>query len=164
MVTRKQVFVGLGITLAATVGVLLYQFWRLKNYVITIKGIDVKKVSLANVQFDAYLNFINKSDLTIALAYQKYDVYINDKLITKLSSDTPQLISPKATSVLKVAVDLSPQDLIKKLGASSLSNILTFKQQVLRIDAKMGVKFGNLVIPISTSISDKIVNWATPAK
>lgn len=164
MVARKQILTGLGISLAAITGILAFQFYRLKNFDLTIAGIDKLMVAMSRITFDVYLNFVNKSDLQIAMAYQTYEVYINNKLVTTLTSKDAQVIAPKGRTTLKFSVDLSPADLIKKLGASSLTNLLTFKQQVLKIDAKLGLKFLFSTIPVHTVIEDKIVNWAKPSK
>ena len=159
---RKQILVGAGIALATTFGILAYQFSRLMKYTLKIKGIDRLSANMNKVSFDAYLSFTNNSDLQIALAYQNYKVYLNDKLITNIDSKTPQVILPKTSSTLKVSVDLSPSDLLKNLGSASVQNILNIKQQNLKIVTKMGVKYLGLVIPINTTIEDKIINWITP--
>lgn len=159
---RKQILVGAGIALATTFGILAYQFSRLMKYTLKIKGIDRLSANMNKVSFDAYLSFTNNSDLQIALAYQNYKVYLNDKLITNIDSKTPQVILPKTSSTLKVSVDLSPSDLLKNLGSASIQNILNIKQQNLKIVTKMGVKYLGLVIPINTTIEDKIINWITP--
>jgi hypothetical protein len=162
MVTRKQILAGAGVAILVTGGLLAYQFSRLMKYTLKIKGIDRLSASMNKVSFDAYLDFTNNSDLQIALAYQNYKVYLNDKLITTIDSKIPQVIFPKATSVLKVSVDLSPADLLKKLGSASVQNILNIKQQNLKVVSKMGVKYLGLTIPISTTVEDRIVNWITP--
>jgi LEA14-like dessication related protein len=162
MVTRKQLLTGLGIAVVVTGGILAYQFSRLMKYTLKIKGIDRLSANMNKVSFDAYLSFQNNSDLQIALAYQNYKVYLNDKLITTIDSKTPQIILPKASSILKVSVDLSPNDLIKKLGGASIQNILNIKQQNLKVVTKMGVKYLGLTIPVSATSEDKIINWITP--
>jgi hypothetical protein len=162
MVTRKQMLVGAGVAILVTGSLLAYQFSRLMKYTLKIKGIDRLSASMNKVSFDAYLEFTNKSSLQIALAYQNYKVYLNDKLITTIDSKEPQVIYPNRSSVLKVSVDLSPNDLIKKLGSASLGNILNIKQQNLKIVTKMGVKYLGLTIPVSTTIEDRIVNWISP--
>lgn len=164
MLSRKQIVTGVGIAFAVTAGLLAFQFYRLKNFTIKIKGIDRLSASMSKVSFDAYLSFTNNSNLQIALAYQNYKVYLNDKLITTIDSKTPQTIFPNGTSVLKVSVDLSPSDLIKKLGSASIQNVLNIKQQNLKIVTKLGVKYLGLTIPISTTTEDKIANWTAPAK
>lgn len=159
---RKEIFIGLGIALVTTIGVILYQFSRLMQFTIKIKGIDRLSANMNKVSFDAYLSFTNNSELQIALAYQNYMVYLNNNLITTIDSKTPQVILPKTASTLKVSVDLSPKDLIKKIGASSLQNVLNIKQQNLKIVSKLGVKYLGLTIPIRTTSEDKIINWITP--
>ena len=162
MITKKEVLVGVGITLTTIMGFLYFQFLKLMEYTIKIKGIDRLSASMNKLSFDAFISFNNNSDLQIGLAYQNYDVYINDKLITTINSKTPQVILPKTSSLLKVSVDLSPSELIKKLGSSSLQNILNIKQQNLKVVTKMGVNYLGLTIPVNKTIEDKIVNWITP--
>jgi hypothetical protein len=162
MVTSKQLLVGVGITLATITGFLYFQFLKLMQYTINIKGIDRLSANMNKLSFDAIISFSNNSDLQIALAYQNYDVYINDKLVTTVNSKTPQIILPKTSSLLKVSVNLSPSELIKKLGSSSIQNILNIKQQNLKVVTKMGVNYLGYIIPVNNTIEDKIVNWITP--
>jgi LEA14-like dessication related protein len=162
MITTKQLVVGVGITLATITGFLYFQFLKLMQYTINIKGIDRLSANMNKLSFDAIISFSNNSDLQIALAYQNYDVYINDKLVTTVNSKTPQIILPKTSSLLKVSVSLSPSELMKKLGSSSIQNILNIKQQNLKVVTKMGVNYLGYIIPVNNTIEDKIVNWITP--
>ena len=114
------------------------------------------------ISFDAYLDFKNNSDLQIALAYQNYQVFINDRLITTIESKTPQVILANGSSVLKVSVDLRPRDLLKKLGTANIDNILKFREQNLKIEAQMGVNYLGFTIPITTTLQDKIEEWIRP--
>ena len=162
MVTRKQILTGLGIAVAVTGGILTYQFYRLKNFTLKAKGIEKFFASMNKISFDIYFDFINNSDLQIALDYQNYQVYINDKLITTIQSKTPQLIIANGSSVLKVSVELSPRDLLKKLGSANIDNILKFREQNLKVKAQMGVKYLGFTIPITTTLQDTIANWIAP--
>ena len=162
MLTTKQVLTGLGIGLAVTGGVLAYEFYRLQQFTLKPKSIERFSANMNKISFDVYFDFINNSDLQIGLAYQNYQVYINDKLITTIQSKTPQVILANGSSVLKVSVDLSPRDLLKKLGSANIENVLKFREQNLKIDCQMGVMYLGFTIPITTTIQDKITNWMTP--
>jgi hypothetical protein len=162
MITRKEVLTGLGIAFAVVGGILAYQFYRLQNFTLKIKGIDRLSVSMDKISFDAFFDFKNNSDLQIALAYQNYKVYINEKLITTIESKTPQVIYANSSSVLKVSVNLSPKDLLNKLGSANINNILNFKAQNLKIDVQMGVNYLGLTFPITTTLKDKITDWLSP--
>ena len=164
MATRKQFIVGGAVALVFIAGFLGIQFYRLKNFTLQIKGVDKFKASMKRVSFDVYLDFINKSNLQIALGYQNYKVYINNKLVTTINSRTPQVIHPKSGSVLKASVDLSPADLINKLGGASIENILNIKQQKLKIVVSLGVRYLGITIPINTTIENTIANWIAPNK
>ena len=67
MITGKQILAGAGVAILVTGGILAYQFSRLMKYTLKIKGIDKLSASMSRVSFDAYLDFVNNSDLQIAL-------------------------------------------------------------------------------------------------
>jgi LEA14-like dessication related protein len=162
MITSKQILTGVGIAFAVTGGILAYQFYRLQQFTINPKSIERFSANMNKISFDVYFDFKNNSDLQIALAYQNYQVYINGRLVTTIESKTPQVILANGTSLMKVSVELSPRDLLKKLGTSNLDNILKFREQNLKIDAQMGVMYLGFTIPITTTMQDKIQNWITP--
>ena len=162
MIKRKEILVGLGITIAVIGGYLAYQYSQLMKYTLGIKGIDRLSANTNKLSFDAYLSFQNNSSLQIALAYQNYKVYLNNTFISEIDTKTPQLISPNGSSVLKFSVDLSPSDLIKKLGLASLQNLLNIKKQNLKVVTKMGVKFLGFTFPVNVTIEDTIENWIAP--
>jgi hypothetical protein len=162
MVTGKEILAGIGIAFAVTGGILAYQFYRLQKFTLKPKGIERFSASMNKISFDVYFDFINNSDLQIALAYQNYQIFINDKLITTIESKTPQVIYANGSSVLKVSVELSPRDLLKKLGSSNINNILKFREQNLKIESQMGVNYLGFTIPITTTLQNKIQEWLTP--
>ena len=164
MITGKDILTGLGIAFAFVGGFLAYEFYRLQNFTLKPKSINRLSVSMNKISFDVYFDFINESDLQIALAYQNYQIFINDKLITTIESKTPQVIYPNGSSVLKVSVELSPRDLLKKLGSSNINNILKFREQNLKVETQMGVDYLGFTIPITTTIQDTIQEWMTPTK
>lgn len=164
MVTGKDILTGLGIAFAVTGGFLAYEFYRLQNFTLKPKAIERFSASMNKISFDIYFDFINNSDLQIALEYQNYQVYINEKLITTIQSKVPQVILANGSSVLKVSIELSPRDLLKKLGSSNINNILKFREQNLKVEAQMGVNYLGFTIPISTTMQDTIQEWMTPTK
>jgi len=162
MITSKDILTGLGIAFAVTGGFLAYEFYRLQQFTLKPKAIERFSANMNKISFDVYLDFVNNSDLQIALAYQNYQVFINDRLITTILSKTPQVILANGSSVLKVSVELSPRDLLNKLGSSNIENILKFREQNLKINCQMGVMYLGFTIPITTTLQDKIQNWITP--
>lgn len=158
MITKKQIFVGTAITLT-TIGIfLLVQFNRLSNFKIKPTGLTNFKATLKKVSFNLSFNFINESDLQIATKYQTYKVYLNNTLVATLKSNVSQTIYPKGSSPLRLAVEFNPENIIANL----IVNILSIKQQKLRVDVTIGVKYLGLTIPITQTLEDKIVDWINP--
>ena len=96
----------------------------------------IKKLQENNADFDLLLDFTNKSDIKINIISQVYDVYINDKLISKAVNYKPQILSAKITSTIAVNVKFNP----KKAGQNILNIALSLKPIVLKVDVKLQVK------------------------
>ena len=163
MITRKQIFVGLGVALT-TLGIYLaIQFNRLKNFSLKVRNIKVNKLTQQEVNLEISFNFVNRSDLQIALAYQVYDIYLNNKLVSTVKSDKTQTITPKSSTPLKVNVSFKPIEVVSKIDFTKvLGTLLNFKRQNIKVVTKLGVKYLGLTIPVTTTTEDTIENWSKP--
>jgi LEA14-like dessication related protein len=137
MKLEKKYIIAAGIGVVTVAGALAYlQYKKLMNYAIGFKSINIKKLQENNADFDLLLNFTNKSDVAFNIESQVYDVYINDRLVSKAVNYTQQSISSKSTSVIAVNVKFNP----KKTGQNILSIALSLKPVVLKVDMKLKVK------------------------
>lgn len=159
--TKKGLIIASGVLVGlATVGLLIWsKVKKLMNFEIGVKSFRFKSLSLTSLSMDIVMKFTNKSDLTIVLTKQQYEVYINGIYLTTLKSSVEQTIFPMATSALSIQVDVNPKDLLSKLP-NKLDLITNYKEQDLKLVTKLWVKFGAISIPVTISYEAKIKNWA----
>ncbi len=135
-IERKHIIAaGIGVvTIAGAVAYLQYK--KLMNYVIGFKALKINKVQSNNADFDLILNFTNKSDVAFNIESQVYDVYINDKQVSKAVNYKPQSINAKSTSPIAVNIKFNPE----KTGQNILNIALSLKPVVIKVDMKLKVK------------------------
>jgi LEA14-like dessication related protein len=94
------------------------------------------------------LNFTNKSSIKFDIISQKYDVYINNILVSKLTGNQNVAVMPKGVSVIPVSVNFNPSSLLEKLGKNAVSLIANFANAVIKIEMKLQVKLYGFTINI----------------
>lgn len=116
---KKLLLIGGG--LLAIIGVSAYEnFKKLLEYAITFNRIEVRTAKIDNVNFDLFVNFVNKSNLVLTVVSQQYFAYVNNTLIATITSKTEQKINALTTSVIKTNVILNPTLVGKTIGLEFL--------------------------------------------
>ncbi len=126
---------GLGV-ISIAAGAAYLQYKKLMNYCIGLNKIKVKTINADKADFDVFLNFKNQSNIKIEIESQEYNVYVNDKFITKASNSIKQTISPESTSVIGINVKFNPT----QAGQNLLNVLLSLNKLVFKIDIKLRVK------------------------
>jgi len=120
----KYLLITLGVG-AIIGGFYLYeQYNKLMDYCISPKKIKLNRFTRTQADIDVVLNFFNKSNLTIDLYEQEYNVYLNGSFVTKVSNSITQQIKAKAGSELAVKLQFNPEDAIK-IAAANIVELLT---------------------------------------
>ncbi len=157
---KKYLIAGL-IGIVTIAGAFAYlQYKKLMNYTIKLKNIVVRSANLSSLNFDLFLNFENKSNISFEILSQTYDVYVNDVLISKLKGKQVVKIQPKSTSVIPLKVNIKPSDILNKLGKGALNLIANFGNNRLKVNVKLQVKlYGftfNIPFVYESTISEMI--------
>lgn len=138
----------------------------LQNFTLAFKKIKVNKFDTSNLDFDAFYDYTNNSDLKINLASQKYDIYINDVYVTSLVNNKENVLLPHATSPLAFNVKLNLKEVHEKVKLSYAKMILEPKYVLIKIEMHWKVRLGFIKIPISytwnTNLKE-ILGWYIPA-
>lgn len=147
-IEKKHLIAGL-IGLVTITGAVAYlQYKKLMNYTIKFKTIKVNSISVQLIDFNLFINFTNNSELKFDIIEQEHNVYINDKFVSKVTSNNPIQISPKSTSVLMVNVKFNPTEVFHMLG-KNIVDILTKADTVnVKIDMKFKVKMYGIKLSI----------------
>lgn len=145
-IQKKYIIAGLIGILTITGAALYLQYKKLMEYCISFKGVKIVYLGIDNIIFDLYLNFLNKSAIKINIVSQEYKVYLNDKLVSTVDSDKPQVIEPKAKSVISVNVKFNPRQVLTAVNVNEL--LLNREKIRLKVDTKIKVALGFIKISI----------------
>lgn len=150
--TTKKILVISGVTLlAGGILYLVYQYKKLMEYVLNFKFIKVKEVSASKVAFDLSVEFVNNSNLKVNLRKQRYQVYVNDKFVSKGGTDKPTSLAPKQGTVLTNAVVFKPSDLLKVLQRGWAEMLLKPELVKIRVDYQINASLVGVAVPIKNS-------------
>jgi len=151
MTTKKALVIG-GVTLLA--GAMIYiivQYRKLMQYVMNYKGIKVKQLSANNIAFDLSIEFVNKSNLAFRLMKQRYQVYVNDKFVSKGGTDKPVVVQPQGSTILTNLVSFNPTDVLKALEKNFTTILLQPESVVVRIDYQISTSLFGISVPIKNT-------------
>jgi LEA14-like dessication related protein len=155
---RKHIITALIGLVTITGATLYWQYRKLMNYVIKVKGIAVKSSSPTSLIFDLMLDLENKSSVKFEIISQTYDIYFNNNFLAHLKSDTKVLVESKGTSPITLKVNINPTQALTKLKGDALSIISNLANAKLKMDIKLQVKLYGITINIpyiyETSLAD----------
>jgi LEA14-like dessication related protein len=147
-IERKYIIAGLIGVVSIAAAAAYLQYKKLMNYTIKVRNVVLKSASINSVNLDLFLNFTNKSSIKFDIISQKYDVYINNILVSKLTGNQNVAVMPKGVSVIPVSVNFNPSSLLEKLGKNAVSLIANFANAVIKIEMKLQVKLYGFTINI----------------
>ena len=159
---KKKYIIAAAIGLVTITGAFAYlQYQRIMNYVIKIKTLKFKKISLTSLNFDLFLSFENKSDLRFSIEKQVYDVYLNNVFISRVENSSPTVITPKGVSVIGLNVSVNPKDAFDKLKKNFLNLLTTPDKLIVKVVCKLKVKLLFFSINLPYTYEDSIKNMMT---
>lgn len=160
---KKKYIIAAAIGLVTITGAFAYlQYQRIMDYVIKIKTLKFKKISLNSLNFDLFLNFENKSDLRFTIEKQVYDVYLNNVFISRVENASPTVINPKSINVIGLNVLVNPKDALNKLKKNVLNLLTTPDKLIVKVVCKLKVRLFIFSINIPYTYEDSIKNMMTP--
>ena len=134
--TIKPKHIGYGIAAVIIVGILALGYYYYRNYkkalayCYLVMGAVVHELSLQRISFTLMLKVKNKSDYSAKISNQRYDVYVNDMLISKITNPGTQIINARGYSTFKIDIEFKPADLLKA-GVHNIGEILYDKSKLL---------------------------------
>ena len=160
----KKILVITGSVLAGlslTSYLLFRKFKKLLEYNLKVKRLKIVKFSLTNLDLRIFLAFKNPSKLTIVVAKQEYEVFLNGIYITKLTSNQEQVIEPNATSILNVNLQADPKLIFQKLAhmQKPLELITNFRSQKLKLVTELWTRLGFFKIPMTIPYESAISSF-----
>lgn len=165
MKIQKKYAIGAAIGLVSLTGFYLYtQIMKVLDYRLDFKGFKNVSINQKGMSFTIVYEYENKANISITLAEQKYEVYIDGVYITTLTNFAPNTLSGSKPSLIEVNVNLTLDELKKvklpwarlllKPGEVEVKNVMRWK-----------VKYGILKIPYKYTYKvslKEIIGWYVP--
>jgi LEA14-like dessication related protein len=147
--TQKKYIIAGAIGVVTIAGALAYlQYKKIMNYVMKFTRAKINNISLNNIDFNIYISFENKSDLTFTIRQQEYDVYINDVFLTKIVNYAPNVIKANSVSEIGVNISANPKEVWSKIGKNALNLLMESEKIRIKTVMKMKVKVFFITVTI----------------
>lgn len=167
MTTNKKIALSGGIiaVLGYTAVWVNKQIKKLQDFTLTFKKVKVNRFSEKELEFDAFYEYKNNSDIDINLSSQEYDIYINEVYVTTLKNYAENTLKANSVSPLAFNVNIKFSDIDKKLRVNYFDMIVQPKEVKIKIVMRWKVRLGFVKIPISytweTNLKE-ILGWYLP--
>jgi LEA14-like dessication related protein len=145
---KKYLIAGVIATITITGALAYLQYKKLMNYIIKVKTAVVKTITANLLDLDLTLDFENKSNISFEIKSQEYEVYIDNKFITKINNIKPVFIKAKSNSDIFVNIKANPTKVGSKFKLEDLGKLLDLQNVKLKIIGKMKVKLYGISVNI----------------
>jgi LEA14-like dessication related protein len=160
--TKKYVIAG-AIGAVTIAGALAYlQYKRLMNYEIKFKSLKPKKLVFDNFDFDIFVDFKNKSDVTFTIEKQVYTAFINDIFVTKIENLSSVTLPANAVTPMGLNVKFNPKDVLSKIGSNAVNLVLNADKTIIKVECKLKVKLWFFTINIPYVYQESLKNMINP--
>ena len=163
---EKRVWITGLIALVSITGAYMYsQVMKILDYTLDFKGMRDVKFDKNGISLKIWYEYKNKANITITLATQEYDVYINNKYLTTLKSNIPNVLDGSIASNILIDVNLTPAD-FKKLDMNIAQVLVAPKSIEIKTIMKWKVKYGILKFPVTYPYIvnlKEVIGWYVPA-
>lgn len=147
--TSKKYLIAGVIAMVTITGALAYlQYKKLMNYIIKVKTAVVKTITANLLDLDLTLDFENKSNISFEIKSQEYEVYIDNKFISKINNIKPVFIKAKSNSDIFVNIKVNPTKVGTRFKLEDLGKLLDLQNVKIKIIGKMKVKLYAFTINI----------------
>ena len=145
---NKYLIAGVIATITITGALAYLQYKKLMNYIIKVKTAVVKTITANLLDLDLTLDFENKSNISFEIKSQEYEVYIDNKFISKINNIKPVFIKAKSNSDIFVNIKVNPTKVGTRFKLEDLGKLLDLQNVKIKIIGKMKVKLYAFTINI----------------
>lgn len=147
--TSKKYLIAGVIAIVTITGALAYlQYKKLMNYIIKVKSAVIKKITANLLDLDLTLDFENKSNISFEIKSQEYEVYIDNKFISKINNIKPVFIKAKSNSDIFVNIKANPTKIGSKFKLEDLNKLLDLQNIKIKVIGKLKVKLYGFTVNI----------------
>lgn len=138
-----------GVALALAGRWVYKQLQKMEDYDLDYERLVIKEYSKSRLVMDLAMKFTNRSNLSVTLAKQEYDVYANGIYLTTVKNDAPNTIQANSSSLVGSRIDVNPAEILAKGILNPIELFTSPKKLKIKIVMKYKVKvlFFNVPIP-----------------
>jgi LEA14-like dessication related protein len=134
----------IGLLIGAIVGIIVYllnELNKISKAPLEYAGFKINSASISKVDLTAFFKLNNTGSLDIMISDQEYDVYINDKFVSRISNPDKITIAP-GENILPNRITFTLADVLKA-GIANLSYIISNRDKVnISLKGKRSMKIG----------------------
>ncbi len=128
---KKRVILLVLFTLILAVLIFLaVQYYKLYDAPWDFAGTQIKEKSFSKVSFAVFFKIKNSGFASASVTGQDYDVFVNDKFLSKIINYNNVFIAANSNTYLPLLIEMKLQDLIR-VGFSNFDAILNDKSKVI---------------------------------
>lgn len=163
---EKRLWITGLIALVSISGAYLYsEVSKVLSYTLKFVGLREVKFDKSGVSFKILYEYTNKANISITIAQQEYEVYINGQYLTTLSNFAPNVLDGGKTNTIEINVNLTPED-FKKVKLNWVQVLLDPKSVEIKTIMKWKIKYGFVKFPVTYPYIlnlKQIIGWYVPA-
>ena len=137
---KKYIIAGIIGTITIAGALAYLQYKKLMNYVIKVKSAVVKTITANLLDLDLILDFENKSNISFEIKNQEYEIYIDNKFISKIKNIKPVFVQAKSHSDIFVNIKANPTKVGSRFKLEDLNKLLDFQNIKIKVIGKLKVK------------------------
>jgi LEA14-like dessication related protein len=139
--TAKKYLIAGVIGTITIAGALAYlQYKKLMNYVIKVKSGVIKTITANLLDLDLTLDFENKSNISFEIKSQEYEIFIDNKFISRIKNIKPVFIQANSHSDIFVNIKANPTKVGSKFKLEDLNKLLDLQNVKIKVIGKLKVK------------------------
>lgn len=163
---EKRLWITGLIALVSITGAYMYnQVSKVLSYTLNFVGLREVKFDKSGVSFKMLYEYSNKANISVTIAQQEYEVYINGQYLTTLSNFAPNVLEGGSKSTIEINVSLTPED-FKKVKLNWVQVLLEPKSIEIKTIMKWKIKYGIVKFPVTYPYIlnlKQIIGWYVPA-
>lgn len=147
---KSKKYIPLLIILAIVV-LISYLFWQVRLLAKskwTPAGYFVKSLGLDKISLYLFFNLNNKGDISLTVAEQNYNIYINGMFVSNVQNPADTTIYANSESRLPFLIDVKTNDLLKA-GINNVSALVDKAERdkiKVKIAGVLTIKFGPMTV------------------
>ncbi len=154
------ILTGLALTLTSLAIYVYRQYDLLYSYCYKFKKWNIVQLGLKRVILEPILKVYNISDFGFYLTGYKFDIYVNNKFVSKVYSNKMQYLNPNGESKISFMIDFEPKKLFKNVNAELILGLLDPSKLIIKLKGVVSARSGIITVRnIYIELEDSLKNW-----